>query len=712
MYKCIRYWLLAVCISSVNISAKPSKPDFNWVKNVGARTVPNKEQIYNVSDYGAVADGISLNTKAIQKTIDECSSKGGGIVTFQPGRYLTGSIFVKEGVNLNIPKGVVLLGSTDLKDYPDIDTRVAGIEMVWPAALINIMNQKNVMISGDGIIHGQGKIFWDSYWAMRKEYEVKGLRWIVDYDCKRPRTLLVTNSTDVTVRDVIMQQAGFWTIQLLYSSYCTVDGVVIQNNIGGHGPSTDGVDIDSSSRILIENCDIDCNDDNFCLKAGRDADGLRVNRPTEYVVIRNCVSRKGGGLLTCGSETSGGIRYVLADGLKATGTSVGIRLKSAMNRGGYIEHVYVKNVTMDKVGTVFESNMNWNPAYSYSKLPKDYDKKDLPEHWKKMLEEVKPKDGIPFFNDIYLSDFNVTNSRTFMNVSGSKESIMKNFEFNNINAEVKKTGSADYAQDWTFSNINIKAEDMQPLQITHSKRVDYPQDKDYSNIKFPYELKNSSQKTVIAAANHPEFSFLMPEMAGNLKFGIINGTDSRWFSDLSIIDAKHSNNKIIYTLTDSLLNDGLIKVEAISLSNTEGIVAKLFAQNIPDNIQLFWSYGGAYGKLLNNNQPKGLSPIYCKDNVFSVEWSAFTLYYGESMKLKVVQGVMPVTSEIRLSDAYRQSSPLVFFNSDKKTEAPALTAVLPLKNNSAEYFCIYKQNNKADYNHYMLPALFESEDTK
>lgn len=712
MYKCIRYWLLAVCISSVNISAKPSKPDFNWVKNVGARTVPNKEQIYNVSNYGAVADGISLNTKAIQKTIDECSSKGGGIVTFQPGRYLTGSIFVKEGVNLNIPKGVVLLGSTDLKDYPDIDTRVAGIEMVWPAALINITNQKNVMISGDGIIHGQGRIFWDSYWAMRKEYETKGLRWIVDYDCKRPRTLLVTNSTDVTVRDVIMQQAGFWTIQLLYSSYCTVDGVVIQNNIGGHGPSTDGVDIDSSSRILIENCDIDCNDDNFCLKAGRDADGLRVNRPTEYVVIRNCVSRKGGGLLTCGSETSGGIRYVLADGLKATGTSVGIRLKSAMNRGGYIEHVYVKNVTMDKVGTVFESNMNWNPAYSYSKLPKDYDKKDLPEHWKKMLEEVKPKDGVPFFNDIYLSDFNVTNSRTFMNVSGSKESIMKNFEFNNINAEVKKTGSADYAQDWTFSNINIKAEDMQPLQITHSKRVDYPQDKDYSIIKFPYELKNSNPKSVIVAANHPEFSFLMPEMAGNLKFGIINGTDSRWFSDLSIIDAKHSNNKIIYTLTDSLLNDGLIKVEVISLSNTEGIVAKLFAQNIPDNIQLFWSYGGAYGKLLNNNQPKGLSPIYCKDNVFSVEWSAFTLYYGESMKLKVVQGVMPVTSEIRLSDAYRQSSPLVFFNSHKKTEAPALTAVLPLKNNSAEYFCIYKQNNKADYNHYMLPALFESEDTK
>ena len=286
----IRILPMLLCWVLLSVTATARIPDLAWTKTVGARTVPQGTAVFNVSDYGANPDGVTINTKAIQKAIDDCASKGGGVVTFSPGRYLTGSIYVKEGVNFNIPKGVTLLGSQNLDDYPDMDTRVAGIEMRWPSALINVLDQKNVLISGDGVVHAQGKVFWDSYWALRKDYEARGLRWIVDYDSKRPRTLLVSRSSDVTIKDVTFQQAGFWTIQLLYSTQCTVDGVIIQNNVGGHGPSTDGVDIDSSSQILVQNCDIDCNDDNFCLKSGRDADGLRVNRPTEYVVIRDCVS--------------------------------------------------------------------------------------------------------------------------------------------------------------------------------------------------------------------------------------------------------------------------------------------------------------------------------------------------------------------------------------------------------------------------------------
>ena len=96
-------------------------------------------------------------------------------------------------------------------------------------------------------------------------------------------------------------------MQLLYSHHFNVDGIIIKNNEDGSGPSTDGIDVDSSAWVLIENCDIDCNDDNFCLKAGRDWDGLRVNRATEYVVIRKYLVRRGAGLVTLGSETSGGL---------------------------------------------------------------------------------------------------------------------------------------------------------------------------------------------------------------------------------------------------------------------------------------------------------------------------------------------------------------------------------------------------------------------
>lgn len=710
MDKKFRHWLLLlIYLPFAGIQILAQTPDLNWAQKVGARIAPNKTQLYNVSEYGGVGDGITLNTKAIQKTIDVCAENGGGIVTFSRGCYLTGSIFLKEGVHLIIPKGVMILGSAELKDYPDMYTRVAGIEMIWPSALINIQNQKNVMISGEGIVHGQGKVFWDAYWSLRNEYESKGLRWVVDYDCKRPRTLLVSESSDITIKDLTFRQAGFWTIQLLYSSYCTVNGVVIQNNVGGHGPSTDGVDIDSSSRILVENCDIDCNDDNFCLKSGRDADGLRVNRPTEYVVIRNCISRSGGGLLTCGSETSGGIRYVLAEGLKAKKTNVGIRLKSAINRGGVTEHIYVRDVEMDGVGIVFEATMNWNPAYSYSKLPKEYEGKKIPAHWEKLLEKVPNSKGLPYFQDIYLSNFKVTNSGILMKVAGSKESKMRNFSFQNIDAEVKKIGTVDYAKDWVLSDIRLTTMDLQPLNITHSENVELAKQPTFIDSKFPNQLKAKNQSSIIMAAEHPELTFLLPEMAGNLNFGIINGQESKWLSKFGKKQLIKNGTKMTYTLSDPILKNGELVFEVISLSNTDGIILKVSAQNIPSGLELFWSYGGAYGKALDDNDAKSLNPLYCPNNVFSVERTAYTVYYGESMQLKVIQGITPLTSEIRLSNAYIQSSPLVFYNSGKKTDAPALTAALPLKNNTAEYFCIYKQNDKADYNYYMLPALFEKE---
>ncbi|MBF0574384.1 DUF4450 domain-containing protein [Dysgonomonas sp. GY617] len=691
------------------VGAFTVEPDMLWTKKVGARQYLKNTKVFKVSDYGAKADGTTLNTKAIQKAIDVCASSGGGIVTFEKGKYLSGSLYLKEGVNFEIPKETILLGSTDIEDYPEIDTRVAGIEMRWPSALINVLNQKNVMLSGSGIIHAQGKVFWDAYWKMRKEYEVKGLRWIVDYDCKRPRTLLISNSEDVTVRDLTFQQAGFWTIQLLYSSYCTVDGVVVQNNIGGHGPSTDGVDVDSSSYILIENCDIDCNDDNFCLKSGRDADGLRVNRPTEYVVIRNCLSRSGGGLLTCGSETSGGIRYILAEGLKAKGTNVAIRLKSAMNRGGTTEYIYIRDVELEDVNVVFEANVNWNPAYSYSTLPKEYDNKTLPAHWVKMLEKVDAKKGIPSFRDVYVSDIKIKDSRKLLEVSGSKEAYMQDFYFDNLQGDVETLGNISFAKNIGLKNINVRTSDDKPVSITNSNNLNYPKDA-IGNNPFPYQLNGKSDNVKILLDKHPESAFYFPEMGGNLKFGIIGAQTDKWLSDFNEIKVQQPDKRSwIYTLSDPLIGNGKLVITVVSLSRSDGVIIEVNPLDIPQNLNLFWSYGGAYGKILPENEHGRLKPIYCRNNVFSVERTAFTLYYGESMRLKTVNAVMPVTSEIRLSDAHVQNSPQAFFESGKKTDSPALAASLPLISNQKEYFCIYKQNEKADYNHFMLPDLFKDE---
>lgn len=704
--------LCIVYLMIPSLGAFTPEPDMSWTKKVGARQYPKGTKVFNVSDYGAIADGITLNTKAIQKAIDACALLGGGIVTFEKGKYLSGSLYLKEGVNFEVPKGTILLGSTNIEDYPDIDTRVAGIEMRWPSALINVLDQKNVMLSGSGIVHAQGKVFWDAYWKMRKEYEAKGLRWIIDYDCKRPRTLLISNSEDITVRDLTFQQAGFWTIQLLYSTYCTVDGVVVQNNIGGHGPSTDGVDVDSSSYILIENCDIDCNDDNFCLKSGRDADGLRVNRPTEYVVIRNCLSRAGGGLITCGSETSGGIRYILAEGLKAKGTNVAIRLKSAMNRGGTTEHIYIKDVELEDVNVVFEANVNWNPAYSYSTLPKEYENKLLPDHWVKMLEKVDTKKGIPSFRDVYVSDIKIKSSRKFLEISGSKDAYMQNFYFDNIRGDVESLGNISFVKNIKLQNINVRATNNKPISIVNSANINYPKDA-IGNNPFPYQLKGKSNNAKILLDKHPELAFYFPEMGGNLKFGIIGTQANKWLSEFKDVNVQEPDKRsLVYTLSDPLLGKGKLVVTVISLPQSDGVIIEVNPVDIPQNLNLFWSYGGAYGEILAENEHGRLKPIYCRNNVFSVEHTAFTLYYGESMRLKTVNAVMPVTSDIRLSDAHVQKSPQAFFESGKKTDSPALAAALPLINNQKEYFCIYKQNDKADYNHFMLPDLFKEESLK
>jgi polygalacturonase len=421
---------------------------------VGAKSFPSSNKSFIANDFGAKSDTTIVSTKAIQSAIDKCASVGGGVVKFLPGIYVTGSLFIKSNVELRIDEKVLILGSQNFDDYPEIQTRIAGIETTWPAALINFMNVKNAALTGKGIINARGKFCWDKYWNMRKEYDKKGLRWVVDYDAKRVRTVLVQNAQQVTIKYLTFKNAGFWTIQLLYSTYLTVNGVVIKNNEDGSGPSTDGIDVDSSTWTLIENCDIDCNDDNFCLKAGRDWDGLRVNKPTEYVVIRKCIARRGAGLVTLGSETSGSIRHIYCTDLFAKHTDNGLRIKSATTRGGTVEDIFFVNSVLDSIRTAYQFNLNWYPAYSYSELPKGYNIDSVPQHWRALVQKVTPPEkGIPYAKNFYINNVKITNAQKAFEVNGLENSQLENFNFTNSSVTATLLGEMAFAKNWAYKNF-------------------------------------------------------------------------------------------------------------------------------------------------------------------------------------------------------------------------------------------------------------------
>jgi polygalacturonase len=421
-----------------------------------------------VNDYGAKGDATTLNTSAIQQALD-AAAKSGATMVFSPGIYITGALFLKSGTHLRLDAGVELHAVQEQSAYPVMLTRIAGVEMSWPSALLNVYEQSNVTISGQGVIDGDGKYWWDKYWRLRQEYDPKGLRWAADYDSQRVRLIQIYKSDHVTLSGVNLRRSGFWTVHICYSNHVTVDGITIRNNIGGRGPSTDGVDIDSSSDVLVENADIENNDDAVVLKAGRDSDGLRVNRPTENVVVRDITVRDGAAGITFGSETSGGIRHVEAYRIHVLApTPNGILFKSASTRGGTIEDISIHDVDMQGGKTAFSVAFNWNPSYSYAKIPPDM---KGPDYWLVLSAEVPREKGIPRLHNVRISNLKASGVQEAFSVSSYPESPLEDVTFRDVEIRAQRAGTIQHAAKWTFENAVIRAADGGGITLKDSREV-------------------------------------------------------------------------------------------------------------------------------------------------------------------------------------------------------------------------------------------------
>lgn len=444
---------------------------------LGSSAVAQKTLVAN--DFGAKGDGVAVDTAAIQRALDAAAGKH-DTVTLKPGTYLIGSIFVKSGTHLDIPKGVTLRGLQKLDAYQLMPTRVAGIEMTWPAALVNVYKQMDVQITGEGSVDGDGSYWWKSYWDLRRDYEPKGLRWASDYDAKRPRLIQIFDSSNVKLDGPTLLRSGFWTVHICYSHDVVVDHIRIRNNIGGRGPSTDGVDIDSSRQILVQHADIDVNDDALCLKAGRDADGLRVNRPTEDVVIRDSVIRSGAAAVTFGSETSGGFRNIEAYNLTAgKGVGAGVLIKSAKVRGGGGSDLRVHDLHLEGVRIPIEVNLNWNPNYSYARLPPDAH--DVPPYWKVLATPVPEEKGLPHFSDVHIWNIDATGARTAIQIAAYPNAKLRNFRIDHVKIAAAAAGSIRDTEGFALSDITLtvpadsRIEDADNVDLHVLSNVNYRQ---------------------------------------------------------------------------------------------------------------------------------------------------------------------------------------------------------------------------------------------
>lgn len=413
----------------------------------------------DIKDFGAIGNGVEKDTHAIQQAINLAAEQGIPVV-ISKGTYLVGSLFLKEGSNLKFEEGATLLGSKDIADYPEIHTRVAGVEMLWPAALLNAISVNNVEISGNGIIDGQGRHWWELYCGtdmnggLRVDYDKKGLRWIADYLVKRPRACLVYEAENIKVSDVTFLRAGFWNLQITYADNVLVRNVKISDN---HGPSTDGIDIDSSTNVRVTECEISCGDDCIVIKSGRDGDGFRVGRIAENIEIDNCKIRSGYGV-TLGSEVSGGIRGVHVHDIDYENSDCGLRMKSSKERGGFIEDVIVENLHMRNVQFPFSWIMDWHNSYN-RKLFDNIE--ELPEMWQSVARQIPEELQMTKVSNISIANVKATLDADYtlparaFDLVAFAEKPMENIQFRKCHIEAKEFGRIVAVNGLTFNEVIV-----------------------------------------------------------------------------------------------------------------------------------------------------------------------------------------------------------------------------------------------------------------
>jgi polygalacturonase len=462
---------------------------------------------FNILDFGAVPDGATLNTKAIQEAVDSCAQKGGGKVVIPPGRYVSGPIFLKSNLELELMSAATLLGSTNFDHYPAIPGRWEGLDRTIFASLLTGKDLENVTISGTGTLDGQGEVWWNAHREtakLRKTLGLEGrepenppnapLKW------PRPRMINLYNCKNVRISGLKIVNSPSWNVHPVLCEDIYIDGLTIVGP--GNSPNTDGIDPDSCRRVRISNCYISTGDDCVVIKSGYKYLPGVTQTPSEDVVVSNCVFGTGHAGVAIGSETSGGVRNVTVSNCVCNGTRRGLYIKSARGRGNIVENFRATNVVMkDIIEGGIVVGMYYTGADRDRILPKN--------------------EATPTFRNFHFANITLEGAQQGAVIEGLPENPIREISLSNVVLNGVKTGiSCSGVENGGFENIQVNADSGASAAFRNVQDVEISRIRTLKSNSAPLLQLQAVKKATISSCSAAEGSSSLVEVRGPDNAGI------------------------------------------------------------------------------------------------------------------------------------------------------------------------------------------------
>ena len=433
----MRLIILLLSIFSFTTNVKAQLNDANifpdgtpmsaWFLDAHKIELENLGKQYVITDFGVKKDSNLIQTGTIQRIINKAARRGGGVIVIPKGTFLSGALFFKPKTHLYVSEGAVLKGSDNIKDYPAMPSRMEGQNLDYFPALVNAYGVNGFTISGTGAIDGNGLKYWEAFWQRRKENPQ-----CTNLEVSRPRLVFIWNSNDVQVQDVKLHNSGFWT-----SHYYKCQNVKILNLhiVSPHAPvkapSTDAIDIDACSNVLIKGCYMSVNDDAIALKGGKGpwADTDTNNGENTNIIIEDCEFGFCHAALTCGSEAIHNKNIVMRRCHVNEAMRV-LWLKMRPDTPQKYEYITVEDISGQAHSLIYVKP--WTQFYDLK------GRKEVPLSYcdNIMLKNIKMDCGV--FYDIAITEFDKLSNFTFENMTVKAEnakydkSIVKGIVFKNV----------------------------------------------------------------------------------------------------------------------------------------------------------------------------------------------------------------------------------------------------------------------------------------